>query len=98
MAYNGANNSMNSRDTPAIACWESNDSTGFFFMLLDTGKHLHCNKWNQLTITEGIIDIVHDLYHDARIDVIYKKLRISRSIEMGHHQPLFYRILHLNHY
>ena len=41
-------------------------------MMLDTGKHLHCNKWTQLTITEDIIDIVHDLCHDARIDIIYK--------------------------
>ena len=44
MAYTGTDNTMDPRATPSIALRESNDSNGFFFMSLDTGKRLHCNS------------------------------------------------------
>ena len=55
---------MDSCATPSIALRESNDSNGFFFMSLETGKRLHCNKWTQLVITEDIIEAVQDICHD----------------------------------
>ena len=67
MAYTGTNITMDPRPTPSIALRESNDSNGFFFMSLDTGKRLHCNKWTQLVITEDIIEAVHDLSHDDSV-------------------------------
>ena len=64
MAYTGTDNTMEPRATPSIALRESNDSNGFFFMSLETGKRLHCNKWTQLVVTDDIIEAVHDLCHD----------------------------------
>ena len=72
MAYTGTNITMDPRPTPSIALRESNDSNGFFFMSLDTGKRLHCNKWTQLVITEDIIEAVHDLSQDDLVSPPYE--------------------------
>ena len=64
MAYVGTNNAMDPCATPSIALRKSNNSNGFFFVSLDTGKHIHCNKWTQLILSDSIVESVHLLCHD----------------------------------
>jgi hypothetical protein len=61
MVYNGTKNNMSSRCTPAIALRPSNDSGGFYFMSLYTGKRLHSYHWEELPISDEVIKRVNEL-------------------------------------
>ena len=52
---------MESRSIPAIALHTSNDNGGHYFMNLETGKRMHSYIWNEVPITEGAIQAVHDM-------------------------------------
>ena len=61
MVYTGTDNTMSARGIPAVALHSSNDSTGFYFMLLMTGHKINCNKWISLPIPDSLIDEVEDM-------------------------------------
>ena len=61
MVYVGTENNMKQRSVPGIALLPSNNSGGFFFMSLYTGKKLHAYVWTELPIDEDVIERVEYL-------------------------------------
>jgi hypothetical protein len=61
MVYIGTTNTMKSRAIPGIALNASNDRGGHFFMSIHTGKRIHSHKWQELPISNEIIDAVEAL-------------------------------------
>ena len=57
MVYFGTNNTMAQRAVPAIALYEGTLDGNYFFTL-DTGKKIHSKKWDQLPISDEILDYV----------------------------------------
>ena len=58
MVHVGTNNNMKRRSVPGIALRASNESGGYFFMSLYTGKQLHSYIWEELPISEEVIERV----------------------------------------
>ena len=61
MIYNGTANNMTSRTVPAIALKPSNQHGGSFFMSLLTGQRLHAYLWQELPISDEVINRVEEL-------------------------------------
>ena len=61
MVYIGTKNTLKARSVPGIALKDSNDTGGFYFMSLFTGKKIHSYKWEELPITDEVIARVEEL-------------------------------------
>jgi len=59
--FDRTNNKMDSRSTPGIALYESNEEDGFYFMSLATGKRVNARKWVPLPITDDVVARVSEL-------------------------------------
>ena len=59
--YTGTGNTIEARDTLAIALHESNELCGMFFMSLRSGKRVHIIKWREVPISQDIINRVHTI-------------------------------------
>ena len=59
--YTSTDNTMEARATLAIALHESNESGGMFSMSLKSGKRVHINKWQEVSISQDIINCVHTI-------------------------------------
>ena len=60
-AYLKTTNNQEERSIEAIALRPANDQNGYYFMSLRTGQRIHSNKWDELPITQHVIDKVHSL-------------------------------------
>ena len=56
--YTDSNNTMEARATLAIALCKFNESSGLFFISLQSGKRIHANKWREMPITPDIFNRV----------------------------------------
>ena len=61
IAYIGTSNNMEPRAVPSIALYESNEFDGQYFMSIETGKRIHCRKWEKLPITKEIINTINSM-------------------------------------
>ena len=52
---------MKHRSVPGIALGPSNEHGGHYFMSLFTGKRINSNKWDELPISEEVIERVEEL-------------------------------------
>ena len=59
--YVGTTNDDIPRSVSSIALRPSNERGGYYFMSLDTGRRLHAHIWNELPISERIINLVQKL-------------------------------------
>ena len=66
IAYGGTDNTMDARGIPAVALHKSNDSNGFYFMSLITGRRINCNKWTTLPIPDDVIERVENMANKER--------------------------------
>lgn len=66
MVYNGTANNMQSRTVPAIALKPSNQHGGSFFMSLLSGQKLHAYHWEEIPISDEVIDRVHYLAKEEK--------------------------------
>jgi len=60
-AYCETTNDGTPRSVSSIALRPSNERGGYYFMSLDTGRRLHAHIWNELPISERIINLVQKL-------------------------------------
>jgi hypothetical protein len=60
-AYLKTTNNQEERSIEAIALRPANDQNGYYFMSLRTGQRIHSNKWDELPITQHVINKVHSL-------------------------------------
>lgn len=56
-----SNDAQISRSVSCIALRPSNEQGGYFFLNLETGKRIHGYIWDELPISDRIIDMVHEL-------------------------------------
>ena len=61
MVYTGTSNTMETRALPAIVLKQANIFRGYYFLLLETYKTIHGNKWQVQPMNDRVIDAVHDL-------------------------------------
>ena len=59
--YEGTNSMQVSRSVGAIALNPSNETGGYHFMSLKTGKKLHGHIWTKLPISDSVIERVEEL-------------------------------------
>ncbi len=59
--YVGTTNDGTPRSVSTIGLRPSNERGGYYFMSLDTGRRLHAHIWNELPISERIINLVQEL-------------------------------------
>ena len=52
---------MEPRATPCIALVENKDQDGLYLMSLETGQRFHSRRWEQLPITDSVIDRVNTI-------------------------------------
>ena len=57
----GTKNNMTERAVPGIALQASNSKGGFYFMSLYTGKRLNSYVWEELPISDEVIERVEEL-------------------------------------
>ena len=61
LVHAGTKNNLDSRTVPAVALRDSNNSGGHYFMSLISSKCMHANNWEELPITNEIIEKVHTI-------------------------------------
>ena len=66
MVFISTKNKMSRMIIPAIALNQSNMHGGHYFMSLYTGKRLHSYEWNELPISDEVVDIVEALAEEQK--------------------------------
>ena len=66
LVYIGTNNTLDARTVAAIALNAANESGGYYFMSLETGKRIHSKQWDVLPISNNVIDTVNDLGNEQQ--------------------------------
>ena len=61
MGFTRTKNDMTERSEKAISLGTQKDSGAHYFMSLRSGKRIKCHRWEELPITQEIIDRVEDL-------------------------------------
>ena len=59
--WDGTTNIMRDRSIPCIRINRCNNTGGFYFMSVETGKRHHSNQWKEIPITRGVINQVENL-------------------------------------
>ena len=54
--YIGTSNTLDARTVAAIELNSAKDFQVYYFLSLETGKHIHSKKWDVLSIGESVID------------------------------------------
>ena len=74
---------MKERSIPCIALNRSNNSGGFYFMSLESGKRHNSNQWEELPITDDIIMRVDNLTKQQAVtEIILKQLNMDLKFSM----------------
>ena len=74
LVYSGTTNRMDSRATPAISLYESNQEGGHYFLSLNSGKRLHSRKWVEIPISNYAESKVYDIATNERQPILPDKM------------------------
>ena len=55
---------MKRRMISGIALYPSNESGGYYFMSIHTGKIIHGHQWEEQPISDYVVDIVEELAYN----------------------------------
>ena len=80
MVYSVTTNRMNSRATPDISLYESNEEGGHYFMSLNSGKRIHSRKWAELPISEHAEARVYEIGANDKQPILLKKMPLFEWI------------------
>ena len=59
--YDGTDNTNKQRTLSCIALRPCNKQGGYYFLNLESGRKVHGYEWNELAISDRVIDMVHTL-------------------------------------
>ena len=59
--WTGTNNTKKERSVYTTALHKSNENGGCYFMNLESGKQIHSYQWEELPITDAVIQRVSEL-------------------------------------
>ena len=64
LVYIGTNNTLEAWSVPVIALNTTNDFGGYYFLSLETGKHIRSKQWDVLQINDSVIHTVNTFWDE----------------------------------
>ena len=88
LVYRESKNNRTPRSIRAIALRPSNSQGGYYFMSLNTGKRIHGHQWDELAITDEVIDRVHELAAKEKADFLDEDGIPKLGVRPGHNMTI----------